>query len=65
MQLMRPVQGETLNQIDTAREIGVTDRTLRQWTKDRKVPFSRIGRTVRYPRSFVEAFKRGEYGHAQ
>ena len=55
------------NQTDAARAMGVDVRTLRRWTADKKVPFSKIGNVVRYPAEFVKRFRRGEHhsGNAQ
>ena len=54
-----PVRDELVDEKEAALELGTAVKTLQSWRHRRTGPeFVKIGRSVRYPRRSLEAFKR-------
>jgi excisionase family DNA binding protein len=47
---------ELMNFKEGAKELGLSIHTLRLWTRQRKIPFVRLGRRVLLRREDMEAF---------
>jgi excisionase family DNA binding protein len=66
---MENVERLALRPVEAARALGISPRTLWQWTRTRQVPCIRIGKVVRYPyaalKAWLEAQSRTTAGLAQ
>ncbi|HYE19230.1 MAG TPA: MerR family DNA-binding transcriptional regulator [Tepidisphaeraceae bacterium] len=60
-------QSISVNQVEAARRVGVTDRTLRRWEKRGLIRSRRVNNGVRlYPVDRLEALAKGEdHGDAE
>jgi excisionase family DNA binding protein len=47
---------ENMNAEEAAEYLNIEIKTLRNWTSSKKIPFSKIGGTVRYRKSDIDAF---------
>ena len=45
----KPVERLAVNALQAAEMLGISERTLWKWTKEKKVPSVKIGRRVLYP----------------
>ena len=54
-----PTLERTLNIDEAAAILGCTPQTLRQWCSRRRVPFTRVGRLVRFRPADLAAFLEG------
>ena len=65
--LVNPVEDypDILTAVQVARYLGVEEKTVRNWTSDGKIPFTKVGGATRYKKSAVSvAFDAGEIGNA-
>ena len=52
-----PIQKEWINPNEVSKEFGFSVSTLAKWRMDNKyLPFSKIGKYIKYKRSDIEAF---------
>ena len=47
---------EYMNHLQLAEYLGVQPSTIRTWTRDNKLPFTRMGGLVRYSRRAIDAW---------
>jgi len=65
--LVNPVEDypDILTAAQVARYLGVEEKTVRNWTSDGKIPFTKVGSATRYRKVAVTAaFDAGEIGNA-
>jgi excisionase family DNA binding protein len=59
---MTPMPPEKLWTVtDVAEYLGVTERTVRTWQRTRRLPYIRIGGTIRFSQREVEAWVAGRH----
>jgi excisionase family DNA binding protein len=56
-----PERHRLLTTVEFAEALGLSPKTVRQWTWARKVPFVRVGRAIRFrPETVTEMIDRGQ-----
>ena len=45
-----------MNALQAANYLGIEEKTIRKWTSEAKIPFTKIGNTVRYRKSDLDGF---------
>ena len=56
MKTRTPIADPLLNIADAAAYLGIATETLRKWTTQRRITFTKLGRLNRYRRSDLDAY---------